>query len=47
MNTVLCPRHQTPLFGGPVLFQCATDGGHVVRAADVDHEYHAPEAVAL
>lgn len=43
--SIPCPRHRTPLIGGPVLFECDLDDGHVVYAADIDHEYH-PQAVA-
>jgi hypothetical protein len=40
-TAVKCPTHKTPLDGGPIQFWCNT-GGHSVRAADIDHEYHPP-----
>ena len=46
MSRLVCPEHETVLSGGPVLYTCSTGAGHTVRAADLDHEYHAPEAVA-
>lgn len=45
MSARTCPRHGSPLIGGPVLYECTTDEGHVVYAADIDREYH-PQAVA-
>jgi hypothetical protein len=44
--SVLCPLHCTPLSGGPIQYLCFEDGGHTVRAADIDHEFHPREAVA-
>ena len=41
-----CPCHDARLYGGPIEYQCTRGGGHSVRAADLDHEYHAPQAVA-
>jgi hypothetical protein len=37
-----CPTHDTPLNGGPIQYWCNAGDGHTVRAADLDHEYHAP-----
>lgn len=45
--SVLCPVHGKRLSGGPVVYQCMSDGGHTVRAADIDHEYHPPMAGAV
>lgn len=44
--SALCPVHCARLYGGPIVYRCDEGGGHTVRAADIDHEYHAPEAVA-
>lgn len=41
-TAVKCPVHGTPLDGGPILYDCRAGGGHQVRAADIDHEYHPP-----
>lgn len=41
-----CPTHDTPLTGGPILYDCRDDGGHTVRAADIDHEYKPRKAAA-
>jgi hypothetical protein len=40
MSAVSCPVHGTPLSGGPIQYECRADDGHIVRAADIDHEYH-------
>lgn len=35
-----CPRHHDArLYLGPVEYQCDRDGGHTVRAADINHEF--------
>jgi hypothetical protein len=44
--TAICPIHRTPLSGGPIQYDCRSEGGHTVRAADLDHEFHPREAVA-
>jgi hypothetical protein len=40
-----CPEHGGRLYGGPILFDCDSGGGHTVRAADLSHEY-TPRQVA-
>jgi hypothetical protein len=44
--SALCPIHRAPLTGGPIQYLCFEDGGHTVRAADLDHEFHPRKAVA-
>ena len=40
-----CPLHGVPLSGGPVLYDCDFGIGHTVHGADLDREFHAPQAV--